>query len=224
MGDPELPEEIPEEIVQTTRPEVQRAATPQKVEVVKKTEAVRKIEPEEKKSPKVQKKVEEVKPQRRVERDEPSFIDTFPSKLGRTSSIDDRPIRPQKNPQYGGVIDLDTIPEKSSPAKVSQQKQFLRKKKVYDPKEAIMKEKECKRKNRSDKPSNEELKKEPAPPVSAKKKPSPSKDKKVAPKLSQLGKSRSERADASHPISNFANMDKQQRIQKISQLLRQNRP
>ena len=70
-----------------------------------------------------------------------SFIDTFPSKIG-ANSVDDRPIRPRKNYQS----QLDVIQEKVKSNNKVKQKQFLKKKPVYNPKESIMKEREYRRK------------------------------------------------------------------------------
>lgn len=130
---------------------------------------------------------------------------------------DDRPINPGKIVQYGGIIDLEVIPEKS---KKLSGKQFLKKKKVYDPNEAIKKAKQTKSKFESDRSpaviSNLAYENS----IKASKSPS----KKGPPKLLQLDKSRSENVEDKQSVNNFANMNKQQRVQKISQLLRQNRP
>jgi len=104
--------------------------------------------------------------QMRQSKEELSFIDTFPSNNRSQSSlikgrdgfkfliinciIDDRPIKPQRNPLYGGVVDLEVIPEKTKTNKATNQKTFLKKQKVYDPLESIKKEKEHKRKAREE--------------------------------------------------------------------------
>lgn len=82
--------------------------------------------------------------------DELSFMDTFPSKISQNNPIDDRPIKPHKNPVYD-KNKLETIPEKGM-SKASN-KQFLKKKKVYDPMESIKKEKEDKKKAKTDCPN-----------------------------------------------------------------------
>jgi hypothetical protein len=81
------------------------------------------------------------------QKDELSFMDTFPSKIEQNNPIDDRPIKLHKNPIYDKK-ELETIPEKAKPK--NSNKQFLKKKKVYDPKESIKKEKEDKKKVKTD--------------------------------------------------------------------------
>lgn len=151
----------------------------------------------------------------------------------RKDPNDERPIRPQKNPQFT-TTDLDVIPEK--PRQKSHQKNFLKKKKVYDPKESIKKEQEHKRKAKTDQKPNrkEDKSKEEVKVFSKGTKPrqrvatgnySPSKKSKGSPTLQQIGKSKTEKYKTTDLRSNkFADMDQEQRVQKISQLLRGKRP
>lgn len=186
------------------------------------------MNPLNKSSPKKSEKV----PLKSVKEQELSFFDTFPSKNPNTEIIDNRPIKPQKTTTYGGVIDLETIPEK--PSSKHNNHQFLKKKKVYDPKESIKKEKEEKKVGATvrSKPNERQMTTPEVHNITRVNK-SPTKgSKKPAPHLNQLGKAKShkhvventiKREDSEMQRNNFALMNKQERVQKISQLLFNNR-
>lgn len=108
---------------------------------------------------------------------------------------DERPIHPSagNNPLSSG---LSTIYERSKQTK-DNRKDFLKKKKVYDPKESIKKDKVTKTKQQTKKPAK-----------------SPTKTaKQQAPKLKTN----------TGPQGSFVNMDHKAKVEKISQLLKMNR-
>jgi len=157
-------------------------------------------------------------PLKSKEDEAPSFFDTFPSKIG-VNPNDERPIRPRKSPQF--VNELDVIPEKIKSTR-NDQKHFLKKKKVYDPKESIMKEKETKTKGKH----SMIIDTKPASIAQQSKHPivNEAKEPKKKPILSQIGKSKSDLSKQNETgISKFTEMDSQQRLHKISQLLRMNK-
>lgn len=152
------------------------------------------------------------------EQDVPSFIDTFPSKVGGNTQIDDRPIRPRQNQNYGPG--LDVIHEKVKSNKADQ-RHFLKKKSVYNPHESIKKAKEYKKKSKVEtqipKPKECKIVEDLTPKPLAMQK---LKETQKPPMLGQLGKSKSEANNIDGGFSKFAEMDSKQRLQKITQLLR----
>ncbi|CAI2363976.1 unnamed protein product [Moneuplotes crassus] len=158
-------------------------------------------------------------------KEELSFMDTFPSQKNPEAEIspknylDDRPIKPQKPASFGKPTSLATIPEKRK-NKSSNQKTYLKKKKVYDPKESIKKEMEYKKKVK------EERKKfltgtksaSACQKVSTVNKPS---IHRIAPAFDgSKALNKPPVRNNQPPANSFANMNKEQRVQKISQLLR----
>ena len=123
---------------------------------------------------------------------------------------DDRPINPRKNVQYGGIIDLDVVPDNT---KKQSNKQFLKKKKVYDPAEAIKKAKATKTKVNNDRSPI----KFPEPAYERAVKVSKSPGKMGFSKTPKITTIKLENVDEHTPSNNFAKMNKQQRVQKISE-------
>jgi hypothetical protein len=133
------------------------------------------------------------------------------------NKADDRPINPRKNVQYGGIIDLDFVPDNT---KKQSSKHFLKKKKVYDPAEAIKNAKATKTKvNRDHSPI-----KFPESDYERVVKVSKSPGTMGSSKTPKITKIKLQNVDEHTPTNNFAKMNKQQRVKKISELLRQNRP
>jgi len=163
----------------------------------------------------------EEKPKQREEMEELCFMDTFPSHLPQQDQVDNRPIKPQKSNLYEGAGSLEIIPEKSRTSKPSN-KHYLKKKKVYDPAESIKKEKEQKRQVQTNQPPRspdrghssaqaQNISRVNVPSIMS---------SRATPRTEQTTKRGSERAAGAGSANNFASMSKEQRLQKISQLLR----
>ena len=157
--------------------------------------------------------------------DELSFIDTFPSQIGSTS-VDNRPIRPRKNYQP----QLDVIPEKvkSNNANKMRQKQFLKKKAVYNPKESILKEKQYrKNKAKAENSGRSKVISNAAPSHSSTYKNSKSTVNKqnYMQNSSKQGKNEfnAHRSPQKQGFNKFTEMDSKQKLKKITEILRNNK-